>query len=259
MRGRGSPRGTESGHSVTIQRCSARELRRVFGQNRGVAAVQGGKGGLWWQQSQRRRVLGSAAVGLLVGLALAWVAPWQLAVLAGWDLVAVLVLSRVWFRVGRFSADQTKQFATREDDSRASAELLLVAASVASLGGAAFGLLKAHESGPTLQALLTVESVLTVALSWAVVHTVFALRYAHEYYTTTLSGAIDFKSGKYEPDYGDFAYVAFTVGMTFQVSDTDIGSRLIRRTVLRHALVSYLFGAIIVALMVNVIATLLNQ
>ena len=224
-----------------------------------MPANKPGREGLWWQQSQRRRVLGSAAVGLLVGLAVASVAPWQLAVLAGWDIAAVLVLSRVWFRVGRFSADQTRQFATREDNSRASAELLLVAASVASLGGAAFALLKAHQSGPTLKALLTGASVLTVALSWGVVHTVFALRYAHEYYTTTGSGGIDFKSGKYEPDYGDFAYVAFTVGMTFQVSDTDIGSRLIRRTVLRHALVSYLFGAIIVALMVNVIATLLNR
>jgi uncharacterized membrane protein len=229
----------------------------IVGQNRAVASV-GAKGkGVWWGQSQRRRVLGSAAVGLLIGIGLAWVAPWQLAVLAGWDVVAVLVLSRVWLRVGRFSADQTKEFATREDDSRASAELLLVTASVASLAGAAFGLLKSHQSGPTLDALLTVASVLTVALSWAVVHTVFALRYAHEYYTTP-PGGIDFKSGKYEPDYGDFAYVAFTVGMTFQVSDTDIANRLIRRTVLRHALIAYLFGAIIVALMVNVIATLLN-
>ena len=224
-----------------------------------MTTVQGGNRGPWWQQSGRRRVLSSAAVGLLAGAALAWVAPWQLAVLAGWDVAAVLVLTRVWFRVARFSCDETKEFATREDNSRASAELLLVAASVASLGGAAFGLLKAHQSGPTLQAVLTAGSVLTVALSWAVVHTVFALRYAHEYYTPTLPGAIDFKSGDYEPDYGDFAYVAFTVGMTFQVSDTDIGSRLIRRTVLRHALISYLFGAIIVALMVNVIATLLNQ
>jgi uncharacterized membrane protein len=179
-------------------------------------------------------------------------------VLAGWDVVAVLVLSRVWFRVGRFSADQTKEFATREDNSRASAELLLVTASVASLGGAAFGLLKAHQSGQPLGAMLAMGSVLTVALSWAVVHTVFALRYAHEYYTTKLPGGIDFKSGKYEPDYGDFAYVAFTIGMTFQVSDTDIGNRLIRRTVLRHALVSYLFGAIIVAFMVNVMASLLG-
>ena len=204
-------------------------------------------------------MLGSASIGLLVGIALAWVVPWQLAVLAGWDIVAVLVLARVWFRVSRFSPDETKEYATREDNSRVSAELLLIAASVASLGGAAVGVLKAHESGPTLEAVLTMASILTVALSWAVVHTVFALRYAHEYYTPVVPRAIDFKSGEYEPDYGDFAYVAFTVGMTFQVSDTDIGSRLIRRTVLRHALVSYLFGAIIVALMVNVIATLINH
>jgi uncharacterized membrane protein len=223
-----------------------------------VTAAGGGKESWWWRQSQRRRVLESGAVGLPVGVALAWVAPWQLAVLAGWDVVGVLLLSRVWLRVGRFSPYQTKEFATREDDSRASAELLLVTASVASLGGAAFGLLKAHQSGPTLEALLTVGSILNVALSWGVVHTVFALRYAHEYYATTGAGGIDFKSGEYEPDYGDFAYVAFTVGMTFQVSDTDIGSRLIRRTILRHALISYLFGAIIIAFMVNVTATLLN-
>ena len=163
------------------------------------------------------------------------VAPWQLALLIGWDVVAVLVLTRVWFRVGRFSPDQTMEFATREDDSRASAELLVISASMASLAGAAFGLLKAHQSEALLKVLLTVGTVLTVGLSWAVVHTVFALRYAHEYYSTP-PGGIDFKSGKYQPDYGDFAYVAFTVGMTFQVSDTDIGTRLIRRTILRHAL-----------------------
>jgi uncharacterized membrane protein len=215
--------------------------------------------GTFWQQSGRRRVLSSAAVGLLVGAGLAWAVPWQLAVLVGWDVAAVLVLVRVWFNVGRFSCDETKEYATREDNSRASAQLLLVAASLASLGGAAFGLLKGNQSGPTMEAVLTAASVVTVALSWAVVHTVFALRYAHEYYTPTRPGAIDFKSGDYEPDYGDFAYVAFTIGMTFQVSDTDIGSRLIRRTVLRHALISYLFGAIIVALLVNVIATLLNH
>jgi uncharacterized membrane protein len=223
-----------------------------------VTAVEGSQRGGWWRQSQGRRVLESAAAGLVVGVALAWAVPWQLAVLTGWDALAVVVLSRVWFRVGRFSVDDTKEFATREDDSRASADLLVLTACVASLAGAAFGLLKAHQSGPTLKTLLTVETVVTVALSWAVVHTVFALRYAHEYYSAA-PGAIDFKSGVYEPDYLDFAYVAFTVGMTYQVSDTDIRNRLIRRTILRHALISYLFGAIIVALLVNVIATTLGS
>ena len=223
-----------------------------------MTAVEGGQRGGFWRQSQRRRVLESAAVGLVVGVALAWVTPWQLAVLTGWDCVAVVVLSRVWLRVGRFSVDETKEYATREDDSRTSADLLVLTASIASLAGAAFGLLKAHQSGPGLKTLLTVGTVLTVFLSWAVVHTVFALRYAHEYYSA-VPGAIDFKSGAYEPDYGDFAYVAFTVGMTYQVSDTDIRNRLIRRTVLRHGLISYLFGAIIVALLVNVIATTLGS
>ena len=210
------------------------------------------------QQSQRRRVVTSIAVGLPVAVGTAFVAPWQLAVLTGWDVIAALMLLRVWFTVGRFTPAQTKELATFEDDSRASADFLLLTASVASLVGAALGILKARQSGSTLEALLTVASMLTVALSWALVHTVFALRYAHEYYTPKVVGAIDFKSGVYEPDYGDFAYVAFTVGMTFQVSDTDIGSRIIRRTILRHALISYVFGAVIVALMVNVLATLLK-
>src|SRR5207249_477528 len=138
------------------------------------------------------------------------------------------------------------------------AEALLVSASVASLVGVVFGIVKAHQSERVLDVVLTSASVLTVALSWAIVHTVFALRYAHQYYTPPVGG-IDFKSGEYEPDYRDFAYLAFTVGMTYQVSDTEVGRREMRRTVLRHALLSYVFGAIILALVVNVIASLLNK
>ena len=210
------------------------------------------------KETQRRRVLTSAAVGLVSGLAVAVFAPWQLAVLAAWDATAVLTFVRVWSRVGRLSPVQTRALATFEDDSRPLAELLLVSASLASLVGVGFGIGKAHQSDRTLDVVLTSISVLTVALSWAVVHTVFTLRYAHEYYTPPVGG-IDFKSGDYEPDYRDFAYLAFTVGMTYQVSDTELNRREIRRTVLRHALLSYLFGAVILALLVNVIASLLNK
>jgi uncharacterized membrane protein len=211
-------------------------------------------------ESLRRRVWTSVALGLTAGAIIAVFSPWQLAVLVGWSVVAGLVVARVWLRVHGFSPEQTRERATREDDSRASSELLLLLAALASLAGAAAGLLKAHESDAPMEAILTGAVVLTVALSWALVHTVFALRYAHQYYAPQVDGHIDFKSGKdYEPDYGDFAYVAFTIGMTFQVSDTDVGSRLTRRTVLKHALMSYLFGAVIVALMVNVIASLLNR
>jgi uncharacterized membrane protein len=209
-------------------------------------------------QSQRRRVVECSAVGLVVGGAVALVAPWQLAVLAGWVVAATLVLARVWFRIRHCDAIETRVLATFEDDSRASFELLLVGSSVVSLAGVAFGLVESHRSDTTLEVLLTLACVLTVALSWAVIHMVFALRYAHDYYTPP-EGGIDFKIPGYQPDYQDFVYVAFTVGMTFQVSDTDMNNRGIRRTVLRHALLAYLFSAIIVALMVNVIATLLNR
>jgi uncharacterized membrane protein len=204
--------------------------------------------------------MSSALGGLVAGLVAARFAPWQLSVLVGWDVLAALLVGRIWLRVHSFTPDRTREVATREDDSRASSEILLLLAAVASLGGAAAALLKAHQSDAPLEAILTAAAVVTVALSWALVHTVFALRYAHQFYSPDVDGHIDFKSGRgYQPDYGDFGYVAFTIGMTFQVSDTDVGSRLTRRTVLKHALVSYLFGAVIVALMVNVIATLLNR
>ena len=106
---------------------------------------------------------------------------------------------------------------------------------------------KAHAERLDTATLLTVASVLTVAVSWALVHTVCALRSHATVLHAIDQGRDQLKSGDYEPDYADFVYVAFTVGMTFQVSDTDIGSRIIRRTVLRHTLLSYLFGAIIVA------------
>jgi uncharacterized membrane protein len=197
------------------------------------------------------------AVGLAIGGAVALVAAWQLAVLVGWSVAAGFWLFLVWFRVRNLGPDDTRRLATREDNSRTSASVLLVTACVASLVGAAFGLLKSHEVGATLEVLLTTAAAVTVILSWTVVHAVFMLRYAHEYYSPHSSG-IDFKSGDYRPDYRDFAYVAFTVGMTFQVSDTDINNGVIRYTVLRHALLSYLFGAVIVALMVNIIAGLLK-
>ena len=91
--------------------------------------------------------------------------------------------------------------------------------------------------------------------SWATVHTVFTLRYARSYFRGSVGG-IDFNE-KAPPTYLDFAYLLFTIGMTFQVSDTDLTAGAIRRVALAHALLSYLFGAVIVALSINVVATLL--
>jgi uncharacterized membrane protein len=208
-------------------------------------------------RSALERLLAAVAIGVVAGGVTAFFAPWQMATLVAWDAVAVAYVASVWMVVSHFSPDETSELATREDGSRVIASVLLLSAAVASLVGTGLDLVKASQAQSAGRVTLTVVGVVTVALSWAVVQTVFALRYAHEYYTPPIGG-IDFKSDE-RPDYLDFAYVAFTVGMTFQVSDTDIQRRQTRRTVTRHALLAYLFGAVILAVVVNVIATLLNS
>jgi uncharacterized membrane protein len=200
----------------------------------------------------------AAGAGAVAGVVAAFFTPWQVSTLIGWDIAAVSNVAWVGLSAGGFSADETREFATREDDSRRAATLLLLGAGLASLLGVAFDLVKASQAHGPGKGFLTGMAVFTVVASWAVVHTTFMLRYAHEYYTPP-TGGIDFKAkGGYEPDYRDFAYVAFTVGMTFQVSDTDIQIRPIRRTVLVHALFAFLFGAVILAMLINVVAALLQ-
>ncbi len=206
--------------------------------------------------SARTRVGVAAAggvVALTAGLALV---PWQAAALIGWDVTAVIWGVWVWFSIAGKDSAATEGLATSEDDSRAAADTVLVCASVASLVGVALALLKAAGENGAAHALMTGVAAATVVLSWGAVHTLFTLRYARLYYAE--GGGIDFHDGK-PADYGNFAYVAFTLGMTYQVSDTDLTSKAIRMTALRHALLSYLFGTVVVAMTINVMAGLLSK
>jgi uncharacterized membrane protein len=205
----------------------------------------------------RKRLGVVGAIGVGVAFGASWFTPWELAALAGWVVAAAAFISWVWLTVARLSPEQTRLVATIEDNSRIATSTTLLLASTASLVGAGLSVLRINDTSPNERTALLVAGVATVALSWGVVQTVFALRYAHEYYTEPVGG-IDFGDVDGEPDYQDFAYVAFTVGMTFQTSDTTIQTRKIRRTVLTHALMAYLFGAVILAVMVNVIGGLVN-
>jgi uncharacterized membrane protein len=205
--------------------------------------------------SAGRRVTAAVVIGLVVGVVVALFAAWPVALTVAWDAAAALFLATVWLHVGGLNPRATQAHATREDPGRVGAGLLLLAAAVASLIGTAFDLLRASQADRGLRFLLTLVAIGTVVMSWAVVQSVFTLRYAHEYYMAPVGG-IDFKTTDEAPDYRDFAYVAFTVGMTFQVSDTDVQTWKIRRTVLRHALLSYLFGAVIIAVTINIVAQL---
>lgn len=180
----------------------------------------------------------------------------SVAVLAGWVVAAACYLLWVWAAVGRADAETTRALAGREDPSNVVAELVVVIASVAALGAVGYALARAAHAHGGHRTLLVGLAALTVVVSWLVVHTVFMLGYARSYYADP-EGGIDFNSAG-PPEYGDFAYFAFTIGMTFQVSDTDITSTAIRRQALRHALLSYLFGAVILATAVNGAASLLG-
>jgi uncharacterized membrane protein len=206
--------------------------------------------------SARNRVLLAALAGLVCFAVVVLFEPWQVAVLVAYDVTAfVLVASMFLVALPKDSA-QTAHAATREDDSRATADLLLVSAALASLAGIGFGLVKAAQEGGPLEGTLVGFAVLSVVLSWLLVQAVFTLRYARLYYGE--GGGVDFNETK-EPDYRDFAYLAFTIGMTYQVSDTNLTSTSVRRTALRHALLSFVFGTSIIAVMINVVAGLLNR
>jgi uncharacterized membrane protein len=210
-------------------------------------------------QSARSRVILALTAGTVAVLAVAWFVPWQVTVLVGWDVAALIVLIRVWSHIWNYDAARTREWALLEDDTRPGAELILLAAGIVSLVGVGFAFLKAEEQPGYMEVMLEGLGIFTIILSWLVVHTTFALRYAHIYYTQPVGG-IDYKQGPdYRPDYKDFAYTAFTVGMTYQVSDTDITRREIRHAVFRHALLSFVFGAVIIGASVNIVAGLLNS
>jgi uncharacterized membrane protein len=127
-------------------------------------------------------------------------------------------------------------------------------ASVASLAAVGLVLVHAGAARGAQQSLMAGLGVGSVGLSWFTVHTLFTLRYARLYYTGE-DGGVNFNQDA-PPRYLDFAYLAFTIGMTFQVSDTELQSPAIRHSALRHALLSYLFGAVILATTINLIAGL---
>jgi uncharacterized membrane protein len=206
-----------------------------------------------------RRAVTMLVAGLIIGLALLPFANWGLALVGGWDAAALAFLLTTWPVILRADSSRVAQLAAREDDTEGSARALLVGASVASLLGVGYALHLAGRESGALRVLLISAAVLTVVLSWTVMNTVYTLRYADEDFRSK-AGGIEFgdQDGHERPSYRDFAYVAFTIGMTYQVSDTTLRDTRIRRTVLAHAILSYLFGVVIVAGSVSLISGLIR-
>jgi uncharacterized membrane protein len=202
----------------------------------------------------RRRLITSAVIGLCAGALCGVVLPWELAPLVAWDVCALIYISWIWLAVGRMDARQTAAHAETEDPTRATADVLLLSAAAASLVATGVLLVRAGGTSGVSAGLQAGFAIFSVFVSWAAIHTTFTLRYAALYYEGEDGGA-DFHQRE-KPKYSDFAYLSFTVGMTFQVSDTELNDAEFRSTVLRHSLLAYLFGAVILALMINLVAGL---
>jgi uncharacterized membrane protein len=209
----------------------------------------------WWISARSRARLATLfTAGLVVAVVAGLTVGWSSAPLIGWDAAALAFIVWVWLTIRRMDASATASHATREDPGRAFSDLIVLIAAVASLAVIGYLLTQAASAKGSERNLLAGFALLSIAVSWFTVHTVFTLRYARLYYVDE-EGGVDFHQDA-PPDYQDFAYMSFTLGMTFQVSDTDLQAPDIRHTALRHALLSYLFGAVILAGTVNLVAGL---
>jgi uncharacterized membrane protein len=215
-----------------------------------------GPAGHWRDPRASVRVGFAALLGIAAGVVVSLFTFWQAATLIGWDVYSLFLITWIWWAVWDLNAEECEARANREDPSLRLTELMVLTAGVALLVAVAQALIRASSATGATKAYLITLGLLSVALSWSLVHTVFTLRYARSYYSRPVGG-IDFNEDD-PPTYLDFAYLALTIGMTFQVSDTNLTTKGIRRVALSHALLSYLFGAVILALVINVVSSLLH-
>lgn len=181
---------------------------------------------------------------------------WHYSPAVGWIVAAGIYLVLTWVLIFPMDAEQTGAHVRkrREDGTARISHAVVLIASLAGLAGV--GYLLAATDGGQRHVGEALVGVLSVIASWFAIHTTFTLRYALLYYSDLATEPVSYHQADYRPCYKDFAYLAFTVGMTYQVSDTDLGSARIRGSVLTQALVSFLLGAVVLASTINLVLTL---
>ena len=195
-------------------------------------------------------------VSILIGIAAFFLLPGSLRLvtrlLVSWDIFAGVYLVLAYIMMARCGLAYIRRNAVLQDDGRFLILLVTALGAFASIAAIVLELGATHRSGPEL-ALATV----TIVLSWAAVHTTFALHYAHDYYRGPKPGGLQFPGGGEDEhaDYWDFVYFSFVIGMTAQVSDVGITDKTIRRTATAHGIISFFFNTALLALMVNIAAS----
>jgi uncharacterized membrane protein len=197
----------------------------------------------------RPRTFISLAIGLASLLFLpAW---WRPAsrLLVAWDIFVAIYMGLAFITVFSCGIDDIRRQAARQDDGRFFILIMTGLGAFASIAAIVMELAIKPQQAPQL-----ILAVVTIVLSWTAIHTTFALHYAHDYYRGAKPGGLAFP-GDDQPDYWDFVYFSFVIGMTAQVSDVGITDKMIRRTAAAHGVISFIFNTALVALMVNIAAS----
>ena len=202
-------------------------------------------------------------IGCLIGIGVAALMPTSVSLttrlLAGWDIGVAIYLVLIQWLMLRCNVDRIRRRAAEQDEGAFAILLLTIVATMASLIAIVVelgGLKQAQPSAAVTQVMLAGATIL---LSWAFVHTIFAIHYAHEYYGERRDGKIGglmFPDDK-SPDYWDFLYFSLVIGMTSQVSDVQVTSKVIRRIVSMHGVLSFFFNLTVLALTVNMVSNLI--
>ena len=192
----------------------------------------------------------SLLLGLLAGALVAVTTGGVAGALCAWTVSSAVFTVWTWSALWQLDPPAVAAHATREDPGTAIRDVVLMGIGAVSLVAVVFVLFHSKDV-PNATVVLGIAAI---AGSWVVLHTVYTLRYARLFYSSP-AGGLDFQQ-KSDPTYRDFAYLAFTVGMTFQVSDTEIQQTKLRTTVLHHALISFCYNTVVVAVTINLVAGL---
>lgn len=199
----------------------------------------------------RPRLFISLVIGILAIVVLPRDIQLSTRLLSGWDVAVLLYLVLAFTTIFFGGEANIRRIAAMQDDGRF---FILALTSTGAFASIAAIIIELHLSQRAPAHLMLAAA--TIILSWAAIHTTFALHYAHEYYRRGKGSGLAFPGdGSEPPDYWDFVYFSFVIGMTAQVSDVGITDRIIRRTAIAHGVVSFIFNTALLALMVNIAAS----
>jgi len=225
------------------------------------------KSKVWFRLDAHYRVLISLVIsGIILLLSLGHCST-PAVILVTWIAFALTIIIMDWVIILSSHPMEVRKIARIQDSSRTLIFLFVIVASIVSTLAIFFLLKSSKHLSPEAVTEHVLLGMASVIVSWVLVHTIFTLRYAHMYYTTDVDddgkkktlGGLEFPGDEKQPDYLDFVYFSFVIGMTFQVSDVEISSRQIRRLAWIHGMISFAFNTAIVALSINVISGLVSN